>query len=410
MRSGFRQCLAVAALLVPAFAFAAGELPETRDLERAGLVNGWWARATVDSRQDEIEYLLPDEHHVVAQSRQGLLTCFRADTGRVEWSVLLGGPMVRAFPAVMNEREVIVAVGLNMFSLDKLTGETLWQLRLPNHPSCTPDVDAYQVYVGTVDGSVYAYDLREIRRLFSERKLPAYTHLAQVWRYKTPKEIVSVVSDGTVVNFISQIGSLYGVDAQQRGLRYQLETDAKVVTPLGLGGDSLYLTSRDARMLSINATNGKLRWIFTTGTPIVKQPRVVGNHVYVAPSISGLYSLNATDGAEEWRQPNATEFLAATDSRVYGFDTVGNLVSLDRATGRITSRLSMREFSVHAANELTDRLYLATPTGLIASFHEQGQSLPMFHRNPERSPILPELAPDEPAAAPAEAAAETPAN
>jgi len=406
MLSGFRQCLTFAALLVPAIASAAGELPETRDLERVGLVNAWWGRAVVDSKQDEIEFLLPDEQHVIAQSRQGLITAFRADTGSVEWAVLLGGPSVRAFPAVMNEREVILAIGLNMFSLDKRTGETLWQLRLPNHPSCTPDVDANQVYVGTVDGSVYAYDLGRIRDLFSERKLPAYTHLALMWRYKTPKEIISIISDGKSVDFVSQIGSLYGVDARERRLRFQLETDAPVDTPLGRNPDSLFLTSRDARMLCMNAANGKLRWIFTAGTPIVRQPRIVGDYVYVTPSQVGLFSLDAKDGGEQWRQPHAAEFLAATDTRIYGFDTVGNLVSIDRSNGRITSRLPLREFSVHGPNELTDRLYVSTPNGLVACFREQVQTLPIFHRNPERRPILPELAPEKPAGAPAE----TPAN
>ena len=59
-----------------------------------------------------------------------------------------------------------------MYSLDKYTGETRWNLRLPGHPSCTPEIDANQVYVGMTDGSVYAYSLRMIRQLFGERKLP----------------------------------------------------------------------------------------------------------------------------------------------------------------------------------------------------------------------------------------------
>ncbi len=177
----------VAAILSPTFASAQNNLPETHDLERIGLVNGWWGRAIVDSKQDEIEFLRADEQIILAQSRQGLFTAFRADTGRILWSVLVGGPQYRAFPAAMNESEVIVALGLNMFSLDKQTGETRWTLRLPGHPSCTPEIDSNQVYVGTTDGSVYAYSLRSIRELFGQRKLPAYTHLAQVWRYKTPR-------------------------------------------------------------------------------------------------------------------------------------------------------------------------------------------------------------------------------
>ena len=83
------------------------------------------------------------------------------------------------------------------------------------------------------------------------------------------------------------------------------------------------------------------------------------------------------------------------------------LLVLDSATGRVTGSLQMRQFPVHFGNELTDRIIVATPDGLVASFHEQGRAQPVFHRNPERRPLLPDMAPDEPAAGAAEPAPQT---
>ena len=395
------RSLAWALLFVAGFAPAAAfaqDLPDTRDLERIGLVNGWWARAVVDSKQDEIEYLQSDEQIVLAQSRQGLFTAFRADTGRVLWSVLLGGPLYRAFPAAMNDSEVIVALGLNMFSLDKATGETRWTLRLPGHPSCSPEIDANQVYIGTTDGSVYAYSLRSIRELYGERKLPGYTHMAQVWRYKTPEAINTILSNGTVVNFTSNGGTLYGVDAREKSLRYQIETSNRIRTPMGRNQNAVFLPTTDGRMTGLSLDTGRVRWEFTAGTEILRRPRAIGNHVYVAPARMAMFCLESETGGEIWRQPIATEFAAASDDRVYAYDAVGRLLVLDAATGRVTGAVPMRQFQVHFGNELTDRIIVASSGGLVATFHEQGRAQPIFHRNPDRRPLSPDMAPDEPAA------------
>jgi outer membrane protein assembly factor BamB len=386
-------CFAVAA---PALALDK-DLPDTRDLERIGLVNGWWARAVVDSKQDELEYIRCDEQIVLVQSRQGLFTAFRADTGRQLWSVLLGGPKYRAFPAAMNETEVVVALGLNMFSLDKFTGETRWTLRLPGHPSCTPEIDSNQIYIGTTDGSVYAYSLRMIRKLFGERKLPGFTHLAQVWRYKTPDAINAIASNGTVVDFTSSRGTLYGVDAKERALRYQIETSASIRTPFGRTNNAVFMPTTDGRLTCLSLDNGRVRWEFTAGTEILSRPRAIGPNVYLSPARAGLYSLDSESGSELWRQMTAAEFTAATDNRIYAYDSVGKLLVLDMATGRVTGSLPMRQFPIHFGNELTDRIIVASTDGLVASFHEQGRVMPVFHRNPDRRPLLPDMAPDEPA-------------
>jgi len=381
-------------ILFPLVAQAQERLPETRELERLGLTQAWWARAVVDPGQDVIEFLQSDEQHVIAQSRDGLLTVFRADTGRVEWSALVGRSSIRTYPAKTNNDEIIVCVGSKMISLDRYTGETRWELKLPNHPSCAPDVDDQHVYFGAIDGSAYAYDLKKIRELYGERKLPAYSKSALVWRFKTPQDVISIKSSGTYVAFVSRIGSLYGVDAVESKLRYQLETNEPVETALGVSSDSVFVCSRDARMLSLTLNSGQLRWAFTSGTQITRQPRIIGNDVFVTPIHYGLFCLDSEDGGEKWRQLDAREFLAASDAHVYGADAMGNMLVMDRGTGRVTGRLETRHLKIHSPNELTDRIYFGTTTGLVACFRERQSSLPVFHRHPERRPIMPEFAPE----------------
>jgi len=71
--------------------------------------------------------------------------------------------------------------------------------------------------------------------------------------------------------------------------------------------------------------------------------------------------------------------------------------------------LNLREFTLALTNDLTDRLYTATPGGLVLSLREIGQLQPRPLRDPKLPPfgyIPPEGAMPTPAAAPP---AETPA-
>ncbi len=155
---------------------------------------------------------------------------------------------------------------------------------------------------------------------------------------------------------------------------------------MGRSDNSVYLPTTDGRLTGISLDTGRVRWEFTAGTEIVTRPRVIGSSVFANPSRAGMYSLDTESGLELWRQPVATEFTAASDTRIYAYDSVGRLLVLEAGTGRVTGSLSMRQFPVHLANEMTDRIVVATRTGLVAMFHEQGRTQPIFHRNPDRRP------------------------
>ena len=78
--------------------------------------------------------------------------------------------------------------------------------------------------------------------------------------------------------------------------------------------------------------------------------------------------------------------------------TAWSLHIIDTGTGR--------DLSVRIQNDRTDRIYLGTESGLIVCLRERGQEFPKFHMYPERSPILPEMAPDDPTDTPVEESGE----
>lgn len=399
----FRHRLAIlcaaAVTLVASQAFAQskiGQMPTARLLSRFGLERAWWSQATMDTRRDYVRYMTLDEDNIYVQSTGGIITAFDNENGRKRWARQLGRQDDPSFAATSNDELVLVIAGIRMYALNKLDGEQLWVLRLPNPASTSPTMDEKQVYYGTIDGSVYAYDLKTIRELHNERKLPQYSAVAQNWRYKSAKEVSSrPVSNGRILHFASLDNSLYTVTTLERELQWQFETNRPISAPITEADGLVYLATEDFNVFCVSQDGGTMRWQFVTGLPIRKQPRIVNNDVYVFPARGGMYSLRKATGTRKWWRPNMVDYVGATRKLVFVTDGLNNLVAMSRADGAIVGALPLRGFTVRFANELTDRLYLATNSGLTVCIREQGIEFPTYHKFPERQPILPEFAPDE---------------
>ncbi len=126
-----------------------------------------------------------------------------------------------------------------------------------------------------------------------------------------------------------------------------------------------------------------------TGAPIREKPHVIGNSVYLVPLDSGVYDLDINTGRQRWWAPSVTAFVAATPTRVFGTDKSGDLAVIDRGDGALLGTLPMLGFPIRVANERTDRMYLCSTSGLVTCLREEGAELPIYHRFPERRPILP---------------------
>lgn len=386
-------------------AFADDVLHTQRELSRVNLQRSWSGRAILNPRRDKVRHLVADEQVVFVQATSGVVTAFSAENGQRLWSLLVGLPDQESYPITTNDDIALYASGMHLYAINKFTGDVLWELLMPHHPSTMVTADDDYVYAGMVDGSVYSFDLRTIHKLYVENRLPQWTHLALRWRYQTPAEIISPpISTGRIVVFASLAGSVYAVGAEDNQLVFEFETDAPIRLPMGRNADSVFVASDDARVFCLDLQTGATQWAFTSGNPIRKPVRVVGRHVYLAPAAGGMYCISAASGLRLWHQRLATEFISATADSVYVSDGLGNLLMLDRENGVVLGSLPARSLSVRLANERTDRLFLSTEDGLVVALHETGREFPLYHMHPERRPLLPDMAPETtPDEAPAEA-------
>lgn len=369
-------------------------VPTKSELARHGLERQWWSQASFDPGRDALKTLSVDEDAVYVVSNRGFVTAFDAETGGRMWSVRLGGDNVPVLEPVSNDTQVLAAVGMSLVALDKTNGNVQWRLSLRGQPSAPPAVDNSNVYVGTLSGAVYAYDLRTIRRLFNDGKLPDYSFNALVWTYKAPSELSSApISTGRSVNFASRVGQFISVAASDRKIDYIFETDGEIIAPITRSDKLAIVPSTDRNVYGIDSRNGQLEWTFASGLPVTQAPSLIGDRAYLSPGSLGLFQLEIENGTRQWTQPRARMFLSATPTTVFAADSLGNVLNMSAETGEVRSLLPLRTFDYQVSNSRTDRIFLGTSQGLIVSMREQGREFPIYHRYPDRRPLLPGFGP-----------------
>jgi outer membrane protein assembly factor BamB len=371
-------------------------LPSPAALNRMGLTRAWWSHAVVDPTRDKVEYLTADENNVYVQGSNGVVTAFNAETGKLLWSRPVGFTDRASLPTAMNDELLFVVNGTRLFAVRKPNGDIVWELPLPGQPTSTPAIDEYRAYVGFLDGSVYAFDLKKVQELHTQSMLPAYSFQAISWRFRTSQAVTATpLPSGRFVAFASRDGSLYSVSSENSRLLFQFETDAALTAPLVRYKNVLLLASEDYNFYSLNVENGKPGWQFSAGLVIRKAPVLIGDEVYLLPDRGWIFKLMAENGAVQWRDPRINEFLAVSTRRVYAVDHSNNLSILSRADGALLGTMPLGRFTKFLANDRSDRVFVATKDGFVLCLRETGRDFPRFHKYPERQPLLPEFAPDD---------------
>ncbi len=362
-------------------------------LNRHGLTRTWWSHATINTSRDKLAFMVVDETHLFLQSNSGVVSAFDTDTGKYLWTKQVGGADRSILAASSNDELLFVCNGLQLFALNKNTGITAWTLGMPGMPAASPAADDRRVYVGFMDGSLYAFDLKKIQTLYSEGKLPQFAESTVLWRYRTSKSVsIPAIPGDNLVAFASRNGSLYSVTKEERKLAFQFETDAALTAPLVRYHNKLLLASEDFNFYSVDMLNGKPGWQFTAGVVIRKAPVLIGDEVYLFPEYGNMYKLSAVTGAPLWTVPRMADFLSASTNRVYVTDRHNNFTILSRETGEQLGAFPLDRYKHHLPNDRSDRIYLATEAGLVVCLREQKREFPRFHKYPERQPILPEFA------------------
>ena len=107
-----------------------------------------------------------------------------------------------------------------------------------------------------------------------------------------------------------------------------------------------------------------------------------------------MHCLAAETGNERWFSADVAKFLSASSTRLYTADETGRLLILDRRSGAQLGNMATELLPIKVQNTQTDRIYLATDTGLLQCLREIDQVKPLVHELPPDPGAAPQRAAD----------------
>ena len=379
-------------------------IPPRAALDRLGLERAWSAQVPHAGGREQVVAISQAEDLVFAQTNAGNFATFDAETGRLRWSVALGVGSPEAKPATVNSYAVFVTDGFGLHALDRGTGRELWKVQLPDLATSSTGATDNRAYVGLQNGKLIAYNPRELKSaqaIFQKFKKEAGSF---AWTWQTNAKITArPIPGGPVVAFASQDGKVYvAVDQVDEGkpssMLFRWPSTGPIVASMGsYGTRTLLVPSTDHALYAIDLFTGDMLWSYSTGAPIEQEPVVAGEDVYVVNTRRAMTALDAKAGTPRWTLPSgAARLLAVGRKRVYARTLDRDLEIVNRSNGSMLfgardtltrAGLNLRDYTLAFTNHTNDRIYLATPTGVVLCLRETGQVRPLPLRKPGSPPF-----------------------
>ena len=233
--------------------------------------------------------------------------------------------------------------------------QLLWAFKVGDMIESTAAVVDGTVYIGVLDGSLYAIDVETGK----ER-----------WNYQANGAIkASPAVDNGIVYFGDSEGGFHAVDIRTQQMKWHFRTEGEIISSANFAGNSVLFGSYDGFLYCLNRENGELIWKFETegyihGTPGVwKQTASASGNVQNFAIVTGCDSylrvLNINDGTQV-QQVNLGAYVGASpaisQNRIY-CGTYGNeILSVSLDTGEIAwqYRHPERRFPFFASAALTE--------------------------------------------------------
>ena len=332
----------------------------------------------------------------------------------------------------MNSRLVFVTNSNHLYGIERKTGRVVWAYDLHTLATSSTACDEQQVMVGLANGKLASYVLYEP----TDKKKTLYTMPRPWWNWQTGGRGAMTsrpLPAGQFVAFGGMDGKLYVAlsELPHDGIAvmlYRIATGGEIAAPLGAYGTRTVLVpSGDNNVYAVDLFGASVKWTYPSGAPVLQEPLVADNDVYTVNVAGLLTSLDARTGEQHWTtSTHGGRLMGISAKKVYLESFDDDLFIVDRGTGEILADprataqragLNLREFTVGLTNNLNDRLFMASPSGLVICLRELGQLQPRPLRDPKLPPFgtvppegaMPSLGGPVPPAAAAPPAGENPA-
>ncbi|NHX37175.1 PQQ-binding-like beta-propeller repeat protein, partial [Halolamina sp. R1-12] len=212
-------------------------------------------------------------------------------------------------------------------------GDKIWNTSTGDNVLSSPTLANGTVYVGSYDGSLYAFD--------------ADTG-TQKWSTATGGSIYQsspTVANGTVY-LGSYDGSLYAFDADTGTQKWSAATGDSISGSPTVANGTVYVGSADNSLYAFDADTGTQKWSAATGDNIKSSPTVANGTVYVGSWDNSLYAFDADTGTQKWSTAtggnihwtsptvaNGTVYVGSYSQSLHAFDADTGTEKWSAATG-----------------------------------------------------------------------------
>lgn len=179
-----------------------------------------------------------------------------------------------------------------------------------------PVIDDKKIYVGNIDGYLYAIDIVSGEILWN-RYIGGEIETAGLY-----KDSLIVAAGKTC----------YAIDRNNSDIIWSFNTNGVITSQPSIYDNMIYFGSWDTNIYALYASNGTLKWSFETGWGVDVKPVLYSDVIYVGSTDNNFYAIDASTGLKLWEYHcNAAvhSSIAVSDNTiVFGSDD-GNLYALN---------------------------------------------------------------------------------
>lgn len=368
------------------------------------------------------------------------LTPYKASIGlKKAWRVDLGPGVGEHFnqltSALSGDKIIALASHSEIQARSVKDADLLWKAKTDLRISGGIGLGLSQFYVGTLDGTLEAFNSADGKHL---------------WSAQAHSEIVGVPAEnGNLVVARSIDGRIYGFERSSGNKLWVFEATVPVLTLRGLGGvvfhqDLVIAGLANGKLVALDRRTGQTRWERRVAigqgrseieriadldtTPILVDNKVLAlsyqgrllamdansgrpqwqaqapsyhdfdtgfGNIYIVTKTSELVAISSYDGREKWRQPLLTRRGVSAPVTFGNYIAVGDyegyLHIFSQVDGSLAARRRMDRYPVNA-NLLADaeHIYLQSASGKLAAYYldKEFVQLQTINNLPARSEVM----------------------
>ncbi len=247
----------------------------------------------------------------------GNLYSIEINSGKLNWQVKAGGPLLfRSEPVVTNDR-IFLATGYGFVEAYDHSGKKKWSNNLDEAIYNSLQVAGRNLIIATDELKLYAIDSKDGDT---------------VWSTPIDEKVVTQAPliHNKHIYFGCYSGLFYSVTVDDGDIVWTYKTDGAIYSSPALYEKSVLFGSEDGFIYSLEDTSGKLIWKFKTGGPVTVSPLLAFGNVIVADDRT-VFALNPGKGTLIWQNTFTSDIktspVFAGDAVVLGLSN-GDVVSV----------------------------------------------------------------------------------